>query len=85
MKIRLMLVFIGALLLAGCMVGPKYVKPDTPAPSAFKEAPPDSFKMTDGSACRTSMLMPRFGLAYCNAIHLCRRLGRALMLSAPHR
>jgi len=46
MKMRLMLVFIGALLLAGCMVGPKYVKPDTPTPPAFKEAPPDSFKET---------------------------------------
>lgn len=35
-----------ALALAGCMVGPKYVKPATPMTSEFKEAPPDSFKET---------------------------------------
>jgi NodT family efflux transporter outer membrane factor (OMF) lipoprotein len=33
-----------ALLLAGCMVGPKYVQPSTATAPAFKEQPPDSFK-----------------------------------------
>jgi NodT family efflux transporter outer membrane factor (OMF) lipoprotein len=33
-----------ALLLAGCMVGPKYVEPSAPTAPAFKEQPPDSFK-----------------------------------------
>jgi NodT family efflux transporter outer membrane factor (OMF) lipoprotein len=46
MKARLSLLLISALLLAGCMVGPKYVKPDTPVPAAFKEPPPESFKET---------------------------------------
>lgn len=32
------------LLLAGCMVGPKYAKPTTPMAPAFKEEPPESFK-----------------------------------------
>ena len=30
------------LLLTGCMVGPKYVKPPVPTAPAFKETPPDS-------------------------------------------
>jgi len=34
----------GTLLLAGCMVGPKYARPTTPMAPAFKEQPPDSFK-----------------------------------------
>ncbi len=34
------------LLLSGCMVGPKYVKPTAPTPPAFKEASPDAFKET---------------------------------------
>jgi NodT family efflux transporter outer membrane factor (OMF) lipoprotein len=46
MKNRAALVPILALLLGGCMVGPKYVKPDAPTPAAFKELPPDSFKET---------------------------------------
>jgi NodT family efflux transporter outer membrane factor (OMF) lipoprotein len=46
MKLRLLLTMVSALLLGGCMVGPKYVKPDTPMTPAFKEAPPDSFKET---------------------------------------
>jgi len=46
MKVRLMLLLVAALLLGGCMVGPKYVKPATPMTPAFKEAPPDSFKET---------------------------------------
>jgi NodT family efflux transporter outer membrane factor (OMF) lipoprotein len=33
-----------SLLLAGCMVGPKYAKPTTPMAPAFKEQPPESFK-----------------------------------------
>jgi NodT family efflux transporter outer membrane factor (OMF) lipoprotein len=35
-------------LLAGCMVGPKYKRPSTPVPAAFKEQPPESFKESDG-------------------------------------
>ncbi len=46
MKTRLTLALIFALMLGGCMVGPKYVKPDTPMTAAFKEAGPDSFKET---------------------------------------
>jgi NodT family efflux transporter outer membrane factor (OMF) lipoprotein len=46
MRTRLWLAPLFALLLAGCMVGPKYVKPDTPTPTAFQEAPPESFKET---------------------------------------
>jgi NodT family efflux transporter outer membrane factor (OMF) lipoprotein len=34
------------LLLSGCLVGPKYVKPTAPTPPAFKEASPDAFKET---------------------------------------
>jgi NodT family efflux transporter outer membrane factor (OMF) lipoprotein len=33
-----------SLLLSGCMVGPKYVKPTTPLAPEFKEEPPESFK-----------------------------------------
>jgi NodT family efflux transporter outer membrane factor (OMF) lipoprotein len=44
MKIQLGLAIALALLLSGCMVGPKYAKPTAPVPPAFKEAPPDSFK-----------------------------------------
>ena len=33
-----------SLLLSGCMVGPKYVKPTAPMAPGFKEQPPDSFK-----------------------------------------
>lgn len=32
--------WLGPVLLTGCMVGPKYVKPTAPAPPAFKETPP---------------------------------------------
>jgi len=31
-----------ALLLSGCVVGPKYVRPSGAAPSAYKELPPDA-------------------------------------------
>jgi NodT family efflux transporter outer membrane factor (OMF) lipoprotein len=37
-----------SLLLSGCMVGPKYVKPTVPMASGFKEQPPESFKESDG-------------------------------------
>jgi len=36
------------LFLSGCMVGPKYVKPTVPMAPEFKEAPPESFKESDG-------------------------------------
>ncbi len=36
------------IFVAGCMVGPKYVKPSTPLAPAFKEQPPESFKESDG-------------------------------------
>ena len=35
-------------LLAGCMVGPKYHLPSTPAPAAYKELTPADFKATEG-------------------------------------
>jgi NodT family efflux transporter outer membrane factor (OMF) lipoprotein len=35
---------LAALMLAGCMVGPKYAKPSVPMTPAYKESPPDSFK-----------------------------------------
>jgi NodT family efflux transporter outer membrane factor (OMF) lipoprotein len=35
------------ILLAGCMVGPKYQKPPVLVTPAFKEPPPDSFKDSD--------------------------------------
>jgi NodT family efflux transporter outer membrane factor (OMF) lipoprotein len=37
-----------SLLLSGCMVGPKYVKPTVPMAPAFKEQVPDSYKQSDG-------------------------------------
>lgn len=39
---------LAATLLAGCRVGPTYVKPVAPAPPAFKEAPPASFGDAQG-------------------------------------
>jgi NodT family efflux transporter outer membrane factor (OMF) lipoprotein len=36
------------LLLSGCMVGPKYVKPTVPMAPGFKEQAPESFKESDG-------------------------------------
>jgi len=35
---------IAALMLGGCMVGPKYVKPAVPLSPAYKEATPDMYK-----------------------------------------
>ncbi|MGH9558683.1 MAG: RND transporter, partial [Bryobacteraceae bacterium] len=37
-----------ALASAGCNLGPKYVKPSTPAPAAFKEPLPENFKEAKG-------------------------------------
>src|ERR1700721_3466964 len=50
MKARLIpsLFSIVTIFLAGCMVGPKYVKPNTPLAPEFKEQPPESFKESDG-------------------------------------
>ena len=39
---------LASLFLAGCMVGPKYVKPTTPMAPDFKEQPPDSFRENNG-------------------------------------
>jgi NodT family efflux transporter outer membrane factor (OMF) lipoprotein len=46
MKIALTTLIVLALLLSGCMVGPKYARPTAPVPPAFKESPPDTFKET---------------------------------------
>src|ERR1700685_3129884 len=40
-------VLAALVLLAGCMVGPRYEKPPVPVTPAFKEPPPDSYKETD--------------------------------------
>jgi hypothetical protein len=50
MKARLILslLTIVTILLSGCMVGPKYVKPTVTMAPAFKEQPPESFKESDG-------------------------------------
>ena len=37
---------IAAVLLSGCNVGPKYVKPTAPAPPAFKESSPEAYGNT---------------------------------------
>jgi NodT family efflux transporter outer membrane factor (OMF) lipoprotein len=34
-----------ALVLSGCMVGPKYARPSAPVPAAFKEQPPSGWKV----------------------------------------
>src|SRR5260370_1260466 len=43
-RLGVVVVTLAALLLAGCMVGPKYHKPFAPTSPAFKEPPPESFK-----------------------------------------
>jgi NodT family efflux transporter outer membrane factor (OMF) lipoprotein len=48
MKKTLLTTTTFALLLSGCMVGPKYKTPVAPVPSGYKEAFPDSFKEGDG-------------------------------------
>ncbi len=47
-RLRAGLAALAALVLCGCSVGPKYSKPSVPAPPAYKEPPPDSFKETKG-------------------------------------
>ena len=39
---------VGAMLGAGCSVGPKYKVPAAPVTPAWKEAPPETFKETQG-------------------------------------
>jgi NodT family efflux transporter outer membrane factor (OMF) lipoprotein len=39
--------FLLALLLAGCMVGPRYARPDLPTTPTYKEEVPGSFKESD--------------------------------------
>ncbi|HVW84610.1 MAG TPA: efflux transporter outer membrane subunit, partial [Bryobacteraceae bacterium] len=39
---------VAILFAAGCSVGPKYQKPVTPVVPAWKEAPPESFKESQG-------------------------------------
>jgi hypothetical protein len=55
MKRELILVILPWLLLAGCMVGPKYVKPTVPLPQpdAFKE-----YKKLDGWKTAQPMTRP---------------------------
>ena len=48
MNIRGAVLLFPALLLAGCMVGPKYRKPPVPVAPAYKEQPPASFKEAPG-------------------------------------
>ena len=50
MKARLIpsLLSIVTILLAGCMVGPNYVKPSTPMAPAFKELAPAPSQANDG-------------------------------------
>jgi outer membrane protein TolC len=47
-RLCLLVACYASLLLAGCMVGPKYVKPSVPMAPGYKEAPPASFKESDG-------------------------------------
>ena len=42
------LLSLTAIVLTGCMVGPKYVKPSTPMASAFKEEAPNLSQANDG-------------------------------------
>ena len=42
------LLSIVTIFVAGCMVGPKYSKPNTPLAPGFKEQPPEYFKESDG-------------------------------------
>jgi outer membrane protein TolC len=39
--------FLPALLLAGCMVGPRYARPNVPTTPTYKEGVPGSFKESD--------------------------------------
>jgi NodT family efflux transporter outer membrane factor (OMF) lipoprotein len=42
--LRSWLIILGATVLAGCTVGPKYKRPSAPVTPAYKEPPPESFK-----------------------------------------
>jgi hypothetical protein len=44
------------LLLAGCTVGPKYIKPSVPATATYKEEPPGSFKESEPRSFQPSPL-----------------------------
>jgi NodT family efflux transporter outer membrane factor (OMF) lipoprotein len=47
-SVPIILALASCLLLAGCNVGPKYIRPPVPAPAAYKELTPDDYKNTDG-------------------------------------
>jgi NodT family efflux transporter outer membrane factor (OMF) lipoprotein len=44
----LWMAILGVLFLTGCNFAPRYQKPTTPAPTAYKELTPDSAKQVDG-------------------------------------
>jgi multidrug efflux system outer membrane protein len=46
MSVQRTVVFVGAVLLSGCAVGPNYQRPQIPIPQSFRAAPPSS---TDSS------------------------------------
>lgn len=46
--VRLGVGALGLVFLAGCTVGPKYVRPTVAAPPAYKELTPEQMKDTDG-------------------------------------
>ena len=48
MRVVVASIAAGALLLAGCTVGPKYHTPSAPTPAAYKELTPANFSSTDG-------------------------------------
>jgi len=43
-KLRPLLCLLAAIALAGCRVGPNYVRPEAPLTAAYKEPPPDDSK-----------------------------------------
>jgi NodT family efflux transporter outer membrane factor (OMF) lipoprotein len=47
-SLPLLAALIGGLALSGCNVGPRYARASVPAPPAYKELTPESFKETDG-------------------------------------
>ncbi|HEY6333934.1 MAG TPA: efflux transporter outer membrane subunit [Blastocatellia bacterium] len=47
-RFLLCILCLGAFIIAGCTVGPKYKKPSVPMTPAYKEPPPDSFKEGQG-------------------------------------
>ena len=52
-------VLAASVLAAGCMVGPKYVRPTAPAPPAFKEAAPPGQRPEDWKAAEPRDAAPR--------------------------